>query len=33
MRTVAEMIEGNRDMKVPLLELPRTTARRLKESR
>lgn len=33
LRLAAEMIEENRDMKVPLLELPRTTMRRLKRQR
>jgi hypothetical protein len=33
MQTVAEMIEGELEMKVALLELPRTTVRRLKEAR
>ncbi len=32
MRTAAHVVEGNLEMKVPLLELPRTTVRRLKES-
>jgi len=31
MRAVAEMIERNAETKVPMLELPRTTVRRLKE--
>ena len=31
MQTVAAMIEDNLEMKVPFLELPRTTVRRLKE--
>ena len=30
MRTVAEMIEDNLETKVPLLELPRTTVRKVK---
>ncbi len=33
MKLAAEMIEENRDTKIPLLELPRTTVRRLKEQR
>lgn len=33
MRTAAEMIDDNLERKVPLLELPRTTARRLNEER
>jgi hypothetical protein len=31
LRTTADLVEGNTEMKVPLMELPRTTARRLKE--
>jgi hypothetical protein len=30
MRATAEMIEGNLEVKVPLLELPRTTVWRLR---
>ncbi len=33
MRIVAEMIEDNVEAKIPLLELPRTTVRRLKDRR
>jgi len=31
MRAAAEIIEENVETKIPLLELPRTTVRRLKE--
>jgi len=31
MRTAADMIEENREARVPMLELPRTTVRRIKE--
>jgi hypothetical protein len=30
MLTVAEMVEDNREAKIPMLELPRTTVRRLR---
>jgi len=33
MRTAAEIVEDNLERKVPLLELPRTTVRRLKQER
>ena len=33
MGTVAEMIEENQEMKVPLLEFPRTTVGKIKEGR
>ena len=33
METVAEMIEGNLETRVPLLEFPRTTVRKIKERR
>jgi hypothetical protein len=33
MRVVADMIEGNLETKFPLLELPRTTVRRIREQR
>ena len=33
MRTAGEMIEENMEMQVPLLEFPRTTARKIKEGR
>jgi len=33
MRETAELVEDNLETKIPLLELPRTTVRRLREQR